>query len=128
VYPQQSHQPYQHYQPAPYVQPHSPSGEPLYQVTVTRHTGLLIMWWNQRNTITGTYAQCEAAIDDARTYCLIAGWWSLASLLVWNWVSLVQNASARRSLRQLVAQGRAQPGLYPPPARSGWQTPNIPVR
>jgi hypothetical protein len=99
-------------------------------VTVTKHTGLIILWWNQRNTITGTYEQCEAAINNAQTHCLVAGWWSIASIMVSNWISLYSNSKARNSLRNLVTQDRAQAayGGYAPPGQGGWQTPNAPVR
>ncbi|WIM86390.1 hypothetical protein PT015_15925 [Candidatus Mycobacterium wuenschmannii] len=75
-----------------------PPAEPIFQVRTTKHTGALIFWLNQRFTTTGTYAQCEAAINAAQQYCLLVGWWSIGSLL-WNPISLSQNASARKNLR-----------------------------
>ncbi|ORX06928.1 sensor domain-containing protein [Mycolicibacillus trivialis] len=64
-----------------------------------KHTGALIFWHNQRWTVTGTYAQCEAAIDDAQSHSMTAGWWSIGSLLVWNWVALRTNRRARADLQ-----------------------------
>ncbi len=75
-----------------------PPVEPTFQVRTVKHTGALIFWMNQRSTTTGSYAQCEAAVDAAQQHCMLAGWWSLASVL-WNPISLAQNASARRNLR-----------------------------
>jgi hypothetical protein len=79
-----------------------PPAEPVFQVRTVKHTGAMIFWMNQRSTTTGTYAQCEAAIDEAQQYCLLLGWWSIASLL-WNPISLSQNANARKNLQ---LQGR----------------------
>lgn len=86
---------------------HPSSTEPVFQVRVMKHTGLAIVWFNQRCTITGTFAQCEAAIRDAQLHNLLAGWWSVASVLVWNWVALFYNLSARNALRRHATQKRS---------------------
>jgi hypothetical protein len=75
----------------------------LFVVRVTKHTGLVMGWLSQRYTVTGTFAHCEAAIRQAQRYNLLAGWWSVASLLVWNWVALLENTSARTALRRQAA-------------------------
>ena len=80
-----------------------PPAQPTFQVRTVKHTGGLIFWLNQRYTTTGSYAQCEAAIDDAQKHCMLAGWWSVGSLL-WNPISLSQNASARTALRRQAQQ------------------------
>jgi hypothetical protein len=80
-----------------------PPAEPSFQVRTVKHTGALIFWMNQRYTTTGSYAQCEAAIDEAQQYCMLLGWWSMVSLL-WNPISLSQNATARKALRQQAQQ------------------------
>lgn len=80
--------------------PQWPTPEPLFSVRLMKHTGLAVMFLNQRYTVTGTFAQCEAAIRLAQTHNLTAGWWSVASLAVWNWVALGANASARGTLRK----------------------------
>jgi hypothetical protein len=72
-------------------------------VTVTKHTGGLVFWYNQRRTVSGAYPQCEAAINQAQLHNLFFGWWSIASLL-WNPISLWKNASARTVLRQQAEQ------------------------
>lgn len=76
------------------------TAQPVFQVRVMKHTGAAIVCFNQRYTITGTFAQCEAAIRDAQLHNLLAGWWSVASVLVWNWVALLHNLSARNALRR----------------------------
>jgi len=83
--------------PQPQQIPPRPRDEPIFQVRTTKHTGALFAWFNQRTVVTGTYAQCVAAINDAQTHNMLAGWWSVGSLL-WNPISLSQNASARTDL------------------------------
>jgi hypothetical protein len=82
----------------PVGHPPPPAG-PIFQVRTVKHTGAMIIWVNQRSTTSGTFAQCSAAIDAAQQHCLLFGWWSVASLL-WNPISLAQNASARKALRK----------------------------
>lgn len=94
--------------------------EPLFQVRVMKHTGALIFWHNQRWTVTCTRDQCEAAIDDAQSHNKTAGWWSIASLLLWNWVALATNRRARADLyaqAHWYAAGTDRPA---PAARSRW--------
>lgn len=64
--------------------------------------------------MTGTYAQCDAAIDDAQTHCLAAGWWSIASLLVWNWIAISTNSGARKRLRAQAQAYAAHASAAPP--------------
>jgi hypothetical protein len=86
--------------------PPAPPAEPIFQVRVTKHVGALVFWYNQYRTVTGTYAQCDAALTQAQQHNLLLGWWSLASLLVWNPISLWRNSSARKTLRQQAAQAQ----------------------
>lgn len=90
----------------PYAQQPSyppPPAEPTFQVRTIKHTGALLWWLNQRSTFTGSYAQCDAALDAAQRHCMLAGWWSVVSQ-VWNPISLFQNARARKKLRQQAQQ------------------------
>lgn len=80
--------------------PQPPPAEPYFQVRVMKHTGIVLFWLNQYSTVTGTFAQCDAAIRQARDYCIGAGWWSLPSIVLWNWIALSHNSSARRTLYQ----------------------------
>lgn len=92
---------------ASYTAGHPGITEPVFQVRVMKHTGLAIVCVNQRCTTTGTFAQCEAAIRNAQLHNLLAGWWSVASVLVWNWVALFHNLSARNALRRQATQNRS---------------------
>jgi hypothetical protein len=87
--------------------PYQPQ-EPPFQVRLTKHTGLVMAWYNQSYTVTGNFAQCEHAISQAQQYNLIAGWWSMTSVLVWNWVALAANHSARKTLRANAARAFAR--------------------
>jgi len=64
--------------PPPHAYP-PPQQVPIFQVSTMRHTGALIYWFNQRYVITGTYAQCDAALRSAQTHNFVAGWWSCQS-------------------------------------------------
>lgn len=77
--------------------------QPVFRVCVTKHTGLALAFLNEKYAFTGTLAQCEAVIRDAQRHNLVAGWWSMASLLIWNWVALHQNHTARNLLRRQAA-------------------------
>ena len=72
-----------------------------------RHTGALIFWFNQRYVITGTYAQCDAALRSAQTHNFVFGWWSFLSILIMNWVAIINNSSARKKLNADVQQAEA---------------------
>jgi hypothetical protein len=77
---------------------------------------------NQTYTVTGTFAQCEAALRDALLHNLLAGWWSMPSIVIWNWVAIVHNHQARKTLHRQAAQAHA--GQHPAP----WTRPTAPPR
>ena len=95
--------------PAPSGQPQypPPPAEPLFQVSAMTHIGALVFWFNQTRHVTGTYAQCDAALRSALTQNLLLGWWSFLSILVMNWIALAHNMNARRKLRQDAQQADA---------------------
>ncbi|MGJ6127279.1 hypothetical protein QN239_32390 [Mycolicibacterium sp. Y3] len=62
------------------------------------HVGALIMWFNQRRVVRGTYEQCDAALRSAQLQNMTFGWWSFLSILALNWIALVYNAQSRRKL------------------------------
>lgn len=103
--------------------------EPMFTVRVTKHTGALFLWVDQTTTVTGTYQRCEAAIREAQMHCLLAGWWSVLSILFMNWIALYCNWAARKVLRSQAARARAMaahPSGYlraPAPAAGQWPVP-----
>lgn len=103
--------------PAGYPPPPPAANEPLFTVRIRKHAGLAILMLNETYTVTGTFAQCEAALREALVHNLALGWWSVASLLVCNWIALFENHRARVTLRRQAAQANAsrQP--------AAWQTP-----
>ncbi len=94
--------PYPHQYPA---RPAAPG--PVFQVRPIKLTGKLIAWYNRRVTVTGTLAECEAAIKSAQVHNLVAGWWSLGSVILWNWIAIVTTARERKRLHQSAAQTEA---------------------
>ncbi|WP_301123494.1 hypothetical protein [Mycolicibacterium fortuitum] len=88
-------------------QQYPPPAEPIFQVTAMTHIGALIFWFNQRRTVTGTFAQCDAALRSALTQNLLLGWWSFLSILLMNWIALGHNISARSKLKHDAEQAQA---------------------
>ncbi|KLO43400.1 hypothetical protein ABW17_10080 [Mycobacterium nebraskense] len=90
-----------------------------FHVTLCEHTGAVFFWQHRRYTFTGTLEQCERAYRTAQLHNLGAGWWSVVSLLVMNWVALISNWSAIRGVRQLAEQPAAAGYVPAPPAAVG---------
>ncbi|TRW76977.1 hypothetical protein FK535_27375 [Mycolicibacterium sp. 018/SC-01/001] len=88
----------------PYASYPPPPAVPLFEVTVMTHAGAVFFWFSQRRTVRGTYAQCEAAIRSAQNQNLLVGWWSVLSLLIFNWIALSHNSSERKRLHQQAQQ------------------------
>ncbi len=97
----------------PHTCPPSGHHQPLFRVRLVKHTGLIMMWHQQTYTVTGTYAQCEAAIRAAQQYNLIAGWWSFLSVLLMNWIALGANQAARKQLQHAATQYGAPRPTHP---------------
>jgi hypothetical protein len=81
-----------------------PAGAARYRLRLRRHTGLLLAWQQSSRMYEGTYEQLRAAYRDAQTYCLLAGWWSLLSVLAMNWIALYRNHAAMKQLNQLAGR------------------------
>ena len=93
--------------PAGYPAPHeyaTPHGARRFHIVLRKHTGLVVMGINQAYRFTGTFEECQRAYRAAQLHNLLAGWWGVASLLVWNWVTMLRNETAMRDLRRLAAQ------------------------
>jgi hypothetical protein len=73
----------------------------------------VIFWHQQTVRYTGTLSQCEQAYRDAQTHCLLAGWWSLASIVVFNWIALFSNMNAIRKVRNLAKDPQGLPHQQP---------------
>lgn len=99
---------------APYRSGTVAGGQPIFRVCITKHTGLVMLSLNQSYTFTGTFAQCEAELRGALLHNLLAGWWSIASVIAWNWVALLENHNARKALRRQAAQTTPPPAPQPP--------------
>jgi Protein of unknown function (DUF2510) len=90
-----------------------------FHLRLSEHTGAVIFWQHRSYTFTGTLEQCEAAYRTAQLHNLGAGWWSVVSLLVMNWVALISNWSAIRGVRTLATQPPAA-GYVPAPPAAGY--------
>jgi hypothetical protein len=77
-------------------------------MTLTKHTGMLVIMQTRTIRMQGTLQQCEAAYRDAQMHNLLAGWWGLISLLVMNWIAIFGNMSAIGQVRRLAAAPPAQ--------------------
>lgn len=107
-----------------------PAAAPRYfQIRLTKHTGMLIMFSTRSYAITGTLEQCEAAYRDAQTHNLAAGWWSFLSILLMNWIAIFGNMGQIKQIRRLAAQPPAYQGYPPagyPPPPAGYPQPQYP--
>jgi hypothetical protein len=103
-----------------------------YYLKLIKHTGALILWQQRSYTVSGTLEECQAAYRAAQTHNLVAGWWSLVSLFLMNWVAQISNLSAIRQVRAMAKAGVAPQtplaaptpasipaGWYPDPSRAG---------
>jgi hypothetical protein len=112
--PRYGHAPSYPMQPQPaYAQPMAPYARPAqerqFALTLSKHTGMLVLMRTQRIRVQGTLEQCEAAYRNAQRYNLLAGWWGLLSFLVMNWVAIFGNMSAIGQVRRLAASPQAPP-------------------
>ncbi|CAM3294994.1 hypothetical protein [Tsukamurella hominis] len=98
-YAQQSYAQQGHPQ-QPYAQPQTYPQGPVFQAKFRKHTGLLILAQWQDSYATGDYEQIRAAYRAAQTHNLLAGWWGLISLLVYNWIAIIGNVSEMSRIKQ----------------------------
>lgn len=83
----------------------APTGAPAqYRLRVIKHTGMLLAWQQSTRQYTGTYEQCMAEYDKAQRHNLLFGWWSIASILFFNWFALVSNSRAAAQLRKIAGK------------------------
>jgi len=75
-----------------------------FSLRLTEHIGAVVMFQQRTYTFTGTLEQCERAYRSAQTHNLLAGWWSVLSLLAMNWAALISNWTAIRQVRRLAEQ------------------------
>lgn len=107
--PQQPYPPQQQPYP-PQQQPYPPQGQPpqypgqqygqqpgwgpqggVYEIRLTRHTGAVIWWQQSRRTVTGSFEQIEQEYKSAQTHNLTLGWWSISSIIIYNWIAIFGN-------------------------------------
>ncbi|HEX4215376.1 MAG TPA: hypothetical protein VIA06_18810 [Candidatus Dormibacteraeota bacterium] len=74
-----------------------------YFLTLRRHTGMVVYWQTRRTRFEGGYETLMREYQAAQRHNLMFGWWSISSILFFNWLILFQNQRAKRQLDQLVA-------------------------
>ena len=67
-------------------------GHDIFEARFKKHTGLLLIAQTRTFVVRGTLEQVKAAYKSAQTHNLLAGWWGIISLLVYNWIALIGNA------------------------------------
>lgn len=89
---------------------------PVFKVRVRRHVGLLLAWYSREYTFTGSYAECQQELARADRLNRMLGWWSIPSVLLWNWVALTGISVSRKSLQREAAVRFGHPSTYTGPA------------
>lgn len=79
--------------PTPQWQGGYSPGPAMYTAVFRKQTGMLIVAQTTPVQTTGTYPEIRSAFWKAQTHCLVFGWWGVLSLLIYNWISLIQNMS-----------------------------------
>ena len=75
-----------------------------FQIKLSKHTGAAIVFVRQSYVVTGTFEDCEKAYRQAQLHNLTLGWWSLFSVLLFNWISIFSNVAAMSQLRKAAQQ------------------------
>jgi hypothetical protein len=64
---------------------------------------MVVYWQTRRTRFEGGYETLMREYQAAQRHNLMFGWWSISSILFFNWLILFQNQRAKRQLDQLVA-------------------------
>jgi len=65
---------------------------------------MLLAWQQSTKQVVGTYDQCTADYANAQRHNLIFGWWSVVSILFFNWFALISNLNAANALKKLAGK------------------------
>ncbi len=85
----------------PQGQPHGQAyGQPIFEASFVKHTGALILWQQNTTHYRGTFEQITEAYRKTQNHNYAAGWWSIASILVWNWVAIIGNSRRYKKVKQ----------------------------
>ena len=85
-------------------QPTQSAAAKQYHLRIIQHTGMLLAWHQSTRQYVGTYEQCLAEYEKAQRHNLLFGWWSIASILFFNWYALIANSRAAGQLRQIAGR------------------------
>jgi hypothetical protein len=91
-------------------------GHDIFEARFKKHTGMILLAQTKTYVVRGTIDQVQAAYKSAQVHNLLAGWWGIFSLLVYNWIALIGNAHqmtrAKRAAEDLTAH--LEGGIRPP--------------
>lgn len=74
--------------------------QPIFEASFVKHTGALILWQQNTTHYRGTFEQITEAYRKTQNHNYAAGWWSIASILVWNWVAIIGNSRRYKKVKQ----------------------------
>lgn len=74
-----------------------------FQVTLRRHTGILVLTRTRSTKLKGTLEQLEHEYRAAQRHNYTIGWWGVLSLLALNWIAIFGNRSAIAEVRKQAA-------------------------
>jgi hypothetical protein len=94
--PPQQHPGYQQpgYQPHPGYQQQAYQQQAVVSAEFLKHTGALIWWQQSTVRVQGSFEDVTAAYKKAQLHCLTLGWWSISSVVAFNWIALISNVIA----------------------------------
>ena len=72
----------------------------IYEASFVKHTGALILWQQNTTHYRGTFEQITEAYRKTQNHNYAAGWWSIASILVWNWVAIIGNSRRYKKVKE----------------------------
>jgi len=74
-----------------------------YNLTLKKHTGMLVASRQITYKAQGTYDECIAAYKKAQLHNLAFGWWSIFSI-IYNPLAMLFNYRAKRKLDELAGK------------------------
>ena len=86
-----------------------------FELSITQVTSYLIFTTRKTLTMVGSFEELQAFYRKVMTHNLLFGWWGFPFGVVWTLMALFRNRPGMSQLRQLAADGGADPGWFPDP-------------
>ena len=81
----------------------------MYQMKLTYHYGLLVLFFQQTIIVTGTYEDCLKKYEEVQLRNLLIGWWSIFSIIL-NPIILFSNYNAKMKLEKIHLERQSPTG------------------